>query len=160
MPQGEHIKLHRQRNGFRLDFHEKKRKRDARYTHSASIACPETSADWSEGAKVAWKQPSAQCTKSCMYACPDAAKPCRMVHKRSAVAKKTLGLKGKLLSKKRHAEKATMKKTIAMHQERDNKHKAEDGAPQSALPAYLLEREQVLTALNRVVTGMLDGSAT
>jgi ribosome biogenesis protein NSA2 len=70
-----------------------------------------------------------------------------MVHKRSAVAKKTLGLKGKLLSKKRHAEKATMKKTIAMHQERDNKHKAEDGAPQSALPAYLLEREQVFMML-------------
>ena len=59
------------------------------------------------------------------------------------MAQKTLGLKGKLLSKRRHAEKATMKKTIAMHQERDNKHKAEDGAPQSALPAYLLEREQV-----------------
>ena len=36
-----------------------------------------------------------------------------------------------------------MKKTIAMHQQRDNKHKAEDGAPQSAVPAYLLEREQV-----------------
>ena len=46
-------------------------------------------------------------------------------------------------SKKRHAEKATMKKTIAMHQQRDNKHKADDGAPQSAVPAYLLEREQV-----------------
>ena len=65
------------------------------------------------------------------------------MHKRSAVAQKTLGLKGKLLSKKRHAEKATMKKTIAMHQERDNKHKAEDNESQSALPAYLLEREQV-----------------
>ena len=36
-----------------------------------------------------------------------------------------------------------MKKTIAMHQQRDNKHKADDGAPQSAVPAYLLEREQV-----------------
>ena len=59
------------------------------------------------------------------------------------MAQKTLGLKGKILAKRRHAEKATMKKTIAMHQERDNKHKAEDGAPQSALPAYLLEREQV-----------------
>ena len=69
------------------------------------------------------------------------------MHKRAAVAKKTLGLKGKMLSKKRHAEKATMKKTIAMHQQRDNKHKAEDGAPQSALPAYLLEREQVTSQL-------------
>ena len=66
-----------------------------------------------------------------------------MGHKRSAIAQKTLGLKGKLLSKKRHAEKATMKKTIAMHEQRDNKHKAEDGAPQNALPAYLLERDQV-----------------
>ena len=68
---------------------------------------------------------------------------CSLVHKRSKIAKKTKGLKGKLLTKKRHAEKATMKKTIAMHQERDNKHKAEDGAPQNALPAYLMEREQV-----------------
>ena len=96
MPQGEHIELHRKRNGFRLDYHEKKRKRDA-----------------------------------------------RLVHKRSAVAQKTIGLKAKLLGKKRHAEKATMKKTIAMHQQRDNKHKAEDAGQQSALPAYLLEREQV-----------------
>ncbi len=65
------------------------------------------------------------------------------MHKRSVVAQKTLGLKGKLFAKKRHAEKALMKKTIAMHEERDNKHKAEDGAPQNAVPAYLLEREQV-----------------
>ena len=96
MPQGEHIELHRKRHGFRLDHHERKRKREA-----------------------------------------------RSVHKRSAVAQKTLGLKGKLLAKKRHAEKATMKKTIAMHQQKDSKRKAEDGAPQSAVPAYLLEREQV-----------------
>lgn len=75
------------------------------------------------------------------------------------MAQKTLGLKGKLLSKKRHAEKATMKKTIAMHQERDNKHKAEDGAPQSALPAYLLERKQVqclFTALKKCLHPNLD----
>ena len=30
MPQGEHIKLHRARHGYRLDYHEKKRKREAR----------------------------------------------------------------------------------------------------------------------------------
>lgn len=53
------------------------------------------------------------------------------------------GLKGKLFAKKRHAEKALMKKTIAMHEEKDKKHKADDGAPQNAVPAYLLEREQV-----------------
>ena len=40
-----------------------------------------------------------------------------------------------------------MKKTIAMHQERDNKHKAEDGAKAGAVPAYLLDREQVRTML-------------
>jgi ribosome biogenesis protein NSA2 len=65
MPQGDHIELHRKRNGYRLDHHERARKREA-----------------------------------------------REVHKRAAFAKKALGLKGKLFAKKRHAEKATMKKTI------------------------------------------------
>lgn len=131
MPQGEHIKLHRQRHGYRLDYHEKKRKREARCVavlrhpaHDLPIRPSLTVAIlWAAGEIVGIR--------------------CRLVHKRSAVAQKTLGLKGKLLSKKRHAEKATMKKTIAMHQQRDNKHKAEDGAPQNALPAYLLERDQV-----------------
>ena len=53
------------------------------------------------------------------------------------------GLKGIMFAKKRHQEKALMKKTIAMHEERDNKHKADDGVPQNAVPAYLLDREQV-----------------
>lgn len=96
MPQGEHIELHRKRNGYRLDHFEKKRKREA-----------------------------------------------REVHKRSVQAQKTIGLKGKLLAKKRYAEKATMKKTLAMHQQQDKKRKVEDTGPQSALPAYLLERDQV-----------------
>jgi hypothetical protein len=69
--------------------------------------------------------------------------PRTQVHKRSEYARKALGIKGKMFAKKRHAEKVQMKKTIAMHQERDNKHKAEDGVPQNAVPAYLLEREQV-----------------
>ena len=30
MPQGEHIELHRKRHGYRLDYHERKRKREAR----------------------------------------------------------------------------------------------------------------------------------
>ena len=96
MPQGDHIELHRKRQGFRLDHHERLRKKEA-----------------------------------------------RVVHKRAAFAQKAIGLKGKLFAKKRHQEKITMKKTLAMHQERDNKHKAEDGAKEGALPAYLLEREQV-----------------
>jgi ribosome biogenesis protein NSA2 len=69
-------------------------------------------------------------------------KEAREVHKRSEYAKKALGLKGKLFAKKRHQEKAMMKKTIAMHEEKDSKKRADDGAPQNALPAYLLEREQ------------------
>ena len=70
-------------------------------------------------------------------------KEAREVHKRADVARKSIGLKGKMFAKKRYAEKAQMKKTIAMHEEKDSKRKADDGAPQNALPAYLLEREQV-----------------
>ncbi len=53
-----------------------------------------------------------------------------------------IGLKAKLYAKKRHSEKVTMKKTIAQHSERDNRHKAEE-APKGAVPHYLLDREQV-----------------
>lgn len=67
----------------------------------------------------------------------------RQVHKRAEVARTSIGLRGKMLTKKRHAEKAQMKKTIAMHEEKGKKRKADDGAPQNAVPAYLLEREQV-----------------
>ena len=74
-------------------------------------------------------------------------KEAREVHKRSQFAQKVRGLKSKIYTKKRHAEKASMKKTIAMHQERDNKHKAEDGAKAGAVPAYLLDREQVRAVL-------------
>ncbi len=95
-PQGDYIDLHRKRHGRRLDYEEKKRKREA-----------------------------------------------REVHKRSKYAQNVIGLKAKLFAKKRHAEKATMKKTIAMHNERDNKHKAVDEQRGSAVPAYLLDRDQV-----------------
>eukprot|EP01023_Acetabularia_acetabulum_P024574 TRINITY_DN2369_c0_g2_i2.p2 TRINITY_DN2369_c0_g2~~TRINITY_DN2369_c0_g2_i2.p2 ORF type:complete len:203 (-),score=29.33 TRINITY_DN2369_c0_g2_i2:204-812(-) len=36
-----------------------------------------------------------------------------------------------------------MKKTIAMHEEKEHKHKVDDSNEQNALPSYLLEREQV-----------------
>lgn len=70
-------------------------------------------------------------------------KEAREVKKRAEFARKAIGLKGKMFAKKRFQEKALMKKTIAMHEEKDKKHKADDGAPQNALPAYLLERDQV-----------------
>ena len=65
-----------------------------------------------------------------------------------------MGLKGKILAKKRHAEKIQMKKTIAMHEEKDNKSKAKDGVPKNAVPAYLLEREQVSMGRLRCFPGM------
>jgi ribosome biogenesis protein NSA2 len=73
-------------------------------------------------------------------------KEAREPHKRSAVAKKLIGLKAKLYAKKRHSEKVTMKKTIQQHSERTNKHKVEEDAAPGAIPAYLLDREQTSRA--------------
>lgn len=39
-----------------------------------------------------------------------------------------------------------MRKTIAMHQQRDNKHKDDDVIPTGAVPSYLLDREGVSRA--------------
>jgi len=36
MPQNEHIELHRKRHGYRLDYHERKRKKEARSVHEDS----------------------------------------------------------------------------------------------------------------------------
>lgn len=53
------------------------------------------------------------------------------MHKRAEYARKALGIKGKMFAKKRHAEKIQMKKTIAMHEESDKKHRVEDGQPKA-----------------------------
>eukprot|EP00803_Ostreobium_quekettii_P006406 evm.model.scf_398.9 EVM.evm.TU.scf_398.9 scf_398:56347-58521(+) len=95
MPQNEHIELHQKRYGYRLDHHERKRKKEAR-----------------------------------------AAK------ERSRKARRLIGLPGKLYAQKLHKEKILMKKTIAMHEEKDKKRRLDDGQPQNAVPAYLLERDQ------------------
>jgi ribosome biogenesis protein NSA2 len=99
MPQGDHIDLARKRHGYRPDYFERKRKKDA-----------------------------------------------REVHKRAAFAQKALGIKGKMFAKKRYAEKAIMKKTLAMHSERTNRHKADDQVQEGAVPSYLLDREQTARA--------------
>jgi ribosome biogenesis protein NSA2 len=65
-------------------------------------------------------------------------------------------MQGKMFAKKRHQEKALMKKTIAMHEEKEQKHKADDGAPQNAVPAYLLERDQVCRHREYLGTCMLS----
>eukprot|EP00002_Diphylleia_rotans_P008591 TRINITY_DN1853_c0_g1_i1.p1 TRINITY_DN1853_c0_g1~~TRINITY_DN1853_c0_g1_i1.p1 ORF type:complete len:262 (+),score=64.81 TRINITY_DN1853_c0_g1_i1:97-882(+) len=107
MPQNEHIELHRKRYGYRLDYFERARKKEA-----------------------------------------------RQAHKRSEYAQKVRGLRAKILNKQRFAEKAEMKKTLAMHDERKNKHKNEDAMPKgTAVPAYLLDREGVSHA--KVLSNMI-----
>eukprot|EP00960_Hanusia_phi_P072708 767860-Hanusia_phi.AAC.4 len=73
-------------------------------------------------------------------------KEARRPHELAEFEKKAFGLKAKLHHKKRHQEKAVMRKTIAMHQQRENKHKDEDVIPSGAVPSYLLDREGVSRA--------------
>ncbi|KAL4339812.1 hypothetical protein GQ457_08G017520 [Hibiscus cannabinus] len=99
MPQGDYIELHRKRHGYRHDFFEKKRKKEA-----------------------------------------------RQVHERSAKAQKALGIKGKMIAKKNYAEKALMKKTLAMHEESSSRRKVDDEVQDGAIPAYLMDRENTTRA--------------
>ncbi|GAB5031152.1 ribosome biogenesis protein nsa2 [Nannochloropsis oceanica] len=73
-------------------------------------------------------------------------KEAREVHRRSRFAQKVHGLRAKLYNAKRYKEKAQMRKTLAMHQEKTNKHANEEGAPEGAVPAYLIDREGVSRA--------------
>ncbi|MBA0607935.1 hypothetical protein Godav_020196, partial [Gossypium davidsonii] len=98
-PQGDYIELHRKRHGYRHDFFEKKRKKEA-----------------------------------------------RQVHERSAKAQKALGIKGKMIAKKNYAEKALMKKTLAMHEESSTRRKVDDEVQDGAIPAYLMDRENTTRA--------------
>ena len=107
MPQGEYIKESIKKHGRRLDYEERKRKKEA-----------------------------------------------RMVHRKSDIAQKLHGLKAKLYNKKRHNEKIQMKKTIKMHEERNNKHKADDKpVAEGAVPTYLLDRENQTRA--KVLSNMI-----
>jgi len=67
-------------------------------------------------------------------------KGARLVHKRSQFAQKVTGLRAKLFHKKRHDEKIQMKKKIAMHEERKNKHEKEMTPDKNAKPSYLIDR--------------------
>ncbi|GLJ04630.1 hypothetical protein SUGI_0000180 [Cryptomeria japonica] len=73
-------------------------------------------------------------------------KEAREVHKRSAFAQKALGIKGKMFAKKRYAEKALMKKTIAMHEQKTTRRKMDDNVQEGAVPAYLLDRDATTRA--------------
>ncbi|KAI0529609.1 hypothetical protein KFK09_002163 [Dendrobium nobile] len=73
-------------------------------------------------------------------------KEAREVHERAAYAQKALGIKGKMFAKKRYAEKALMKKTLAMHDESTTRRKVDDNVQDGAIPAYLLDRDTTTRA--------------
>ncbi|KAH8072459.1 microtubule-severing ATPase [Aureococcus anophagefferens] len=68
-------------------------------------------------------------------------KEARSVHENAKFAKKVHGLRAKLYNKQRFKEKATMRKTIAMHEEKEARARNDDGANDGAVPAFLLDRE-------------------
>lgn len=106
MPQNEYIEEAIKSEGRRLDYEERKRKREAR-------------------------QP----------------------HVRSAQAQKAFGLKAKLLNKKRHTEKVEIRKKIKAHEQKDVKKRVPLAPPDSAIPAYLMDRgmEQRSKVLSNMV---------
>jgi ribosome biogenesis protein NSA2 len=73
-------------------------------------------------------------------------KEAREVHRRSMFAKRVHGLRAKLYSRKRFAEKVAMKKTILMHDEKKAKHSSEQPISEGAVPAYLMDREKTSRA--------------
>ncbi|KAL4073992.1 ribosomal protein S8e/ribosomal biogenesis NSA2 [Scleroderma citrinum] len=95
MPQNEYIEEHIKRHGRRLDYYERKRKKEARFAH-----------------------------------------------KSSAIAQKTFGLKAKILHAKRRREKIQLKKSLKAHDERNVKQADSSAGPDTALPTYLLDREE------------------
>jgi len=76
----------------------------------------------------------------------DRKREARKSHKLSKFAQKSFGLRAKLFNAKRFKEKAAMKKTIALHQQGTNKHASDEPMTDGAVPAYLLDREEVSRA--------------
>ena len=161
MPQGEHIELHRKRYGRQLDHEERTRKKEARSVKKRASMAQRTlgikgkmlaKERAKEKVRPAPRRPRANtrcCVDEALWGCPN-----RRVHAttdRPCHARAALPCTGKAvpptttLSCWRHPRlvQAVMKKTIAMHEERDKEKKADDGQKGGAVPAYLLEREQV-----------------
>jgi len=70
----------------------------------------------------------------------------RRAHKLSEFAQKSHGLRAKMFNQRRFKEKATMKKTLAMHKEGSNKHASDETPNEGAVPTYLLDRENATRA--------------
>ncbi|MBA0587913.1 hypothetical protein Gorai_001033, partial [Gossypium raimondii] len=51
-----------------------------------------------------------------------------------------------MIAKKNYAEKALMKKTLAMHEESSTRRKVDDEVQDGAIPAYLMDRENTTRA--------------
>ncbi|KAG2403557.1 uncharacterized protein HKW66_Vig0188440 [Vigna angularis] len=69
-------------------------------------------------------------------------KEARQVHKRSAMAQKALGIKGKIIAKKNYAEKAQMKKTLAMHEESTSRRKSDDNVQDGAVLSNTIKQKR------------------
>jgi len=67
-------------------------------------------------------------------------KEARKAHEVSEFAQKVKGLRAKMFHQKRHQEKIEMKKKIAMHEEKVNKHVEEGPVASGAIPTYLMDR--------------------
>eukprot|EP00172_Hildenbrandia_rubra_P004431 Plantae.Rhodophyta-Hildenbrandia_rubra.ctg8969.p2 GENE.Plantae.Rhodophyta-Hildenbrandia_rubra.ctg8969~~Plantae.Rhodophyta-Hildenbrandia_rubra.ctg8969.p2 ORF type:complete len:261 (-),score=63.51 Plantae.Rhodophyta-Hildenbrandia_rubra.ctg8969:1632-2414(-) len=65
----------------------------------------------------------------------------RAGRRRGREAQKLTGIKAKIHNRRRFKEKATMKKTINMHFEKDKTKVDKSQTPEGAVPAYLLDRE-------------------
>eukprot|EP01110_Echinostelium_bisporum_P008945 TRINITY_DN31955_c0_g1_i1.p1 TRINITY_DN31955_c0_g1~~TRINITY_DN31955_c0_g1_i1.p1 ORF type:complete len:261 (-),score=57.85 TRINITY_DN31955_c0_g1_i1:138-920(-) len=80
-------------------------------------------------------------------------KEARLPQERAAFAQKVKGLRAKMFNKQRYTEKAEMKKTIKMHQERSSKKVSKEEVKEGALPSYLLDREKTNRA--KVLSNMV-----
>jgi ribosome biogenesis protein NSA2 len=67
----------------------------------------------------------------------------RSVHDVSTKSQKLTGLKGKLHAKERYKEKANMRKAIKAHEEKNATSDAPKQKEEGAIPAYLLDRNEV-----------------
>merc|ERR1712232_855217 len=73
-------------------------------------------------------------------------KEARMLHTNARKARKLRGLKAKIYSKKRYAEKAQLKKTIKQHEESLSKRGNDAPVREGAQPAFLLDRQNATRA--------------
>lgn len=92
--------MHRKRHGYRPDYFERKRKKDAREVHKKAAFAQKVSLG------IAIRR---VCFRFCKILLI-----CEPVLTVGVVCLQALGIKGKMYAKKRYSEKATMKKTYVL----------------------------------------------